>query len=142
MKGIKLPDASTVVAKTSVFKNHRSDFNTATSFLSGLILNIHSGAQLDYANRHFGKKRYISAVDSNSGRSNCGRACRGGGGYGRGNQRVRTNNVDVTDPHRNFQAEEWETLGSGGCAYVLQLRETPSGGRDKGRDAGRSVKGQ
>jgi hypothetical protein len=24
----------------------------------------------------------------------------------------------------------------------LQLRETPSGGRDKGRDAGRSVKGQ
>ncbi len=73
MKGIKSSDASIVAAKTSVLKDHRSDFNAATSFLSGLILNIHSGAQLDYANRHSGKKRYVSAVDSSSGRDGRGR---------------------------------------------------------------------
>jgi hypothetical protein len=56
MKGIKLSDASIVAAKTSVFKDCRLDFNAATNFLSGLISNIHSGAQVDYANRHSGKK--------------------------------------------------------------------------------------
>jgi hypothetical protein len=167
MRGIRSSDASIVAAKTSVFKDHRSDFNAATSFLSGLISNIHSGAQLDYANRHSsGKKRYISAVDSNYGRGGRGRARRGGGrfgqqnargygrggrngrgGYGRGDQRVRMNNVDVTDPHRNFQPEEWEKLGSGGRAYVLRLRDAPvggRGGRDAGRGggAGRSIDGQ
>jgi hypothetical protein len=60
MKGIKSSDASIIAAKTSVFKDYRSDFNAATSFLSGLISNIHSGAQLDYANR---QKRYVSAID-------------------------------------------------------------------------------
>ena len=51
-------------------------------------------------------------------------------------QRVRMNNVDVADPNRNFQADEWEKLGSGGRAYVLRLRDTPAGGRG-GRDGGR-----
>jgi hypothetical protein len=50
-------------------------------------------------------------------------------------QRVRMNNVDVADPNRNFQADEWEKLGSGGRAYVLRLRDTPAGGRG-GRDGG------
>jgi hypothetical protein len=159
MKGIKSSDASIIAAKTSVFKDYRSDFNAATSFLSGLISNIHSSAQLDYANRHSGKKRYISAINSNPGHSGRGRARRGGGrfgqqsgrgygrgrrngrgGHGRGDQRVRMNDVDVTDPHRNFQADEWEKLGSGGRAYVLRLRETPAGGRGGG--AGRSANGQ
>ncbi len=86
-------------------------------------MNIHSGAQLDYANRHSGKKRYISAMDSNSGCGGRSRARRGGGqfgqqngrghglsgrdgrgGRGRGDQRVQMNNVDKTDPHRKFQA--------------------------------------
>ena len=167
MKGIKSYDASIVAAKTSAVKDHLSDFNAATSFSSGLsISNIHSGAQLEYANRHSGKKRYVSAVDSSSGRGGRGRARRGGGrfgqqsgrgnghggrsgrgGHGRGDQRVRMNNVDVTDPNRNFQADEWEKLGSGGRAYVLQLRDTPAGGRGgrdggRGGGAGRSVDGQ
>jgi hypothetical protein len=50
------------------------------------------------------------------------------------------NDVDVTDPHRNFQADEWEKLGSGGRAYVLRLRETPAGGRGGG--AGQLANGQ
>ena len=57
MKGTKSSNASIVAAKTKVFKDYRLDLNAATSVLSGLILNIHSGAQLDYANRHSGKKR-------------------------------------------------------------------------------------
>jgi hypothetical protein len=44
MKGIKSSDASIIAAKTSVFKDYRSDFNAATSFLSGLISNIHSSS--------------------------------------------------------------------------------------------------
>ncbi len=54
MKGIKSTDTSIVAAKTDVYKDYRSDFAAATNFLSGLISNIHSAAQLDYANR--GKK--------------------------------------------------------------------------------------
>jgi hypothetical protein len=123
MKGIKSSNASIIAAKTSVFKDYRSDFNAATSFLSGLISNIHSSAQLDYANRHSGKKRYISAINSNPGHSGRGRARRGGGrfgqqsgrgygrgrrngrgGHGRGDQRVRMNDVDVTDPHRKLSS--------------------------------------
>lgn len=46
------------------------------------------------------------------------------------------NNVDVTDPHRNFTSDEWDKLGSGGRAYVLRLRDAPAGGRG-GRDGGR-----
>lgn len=34
MKGIWSSDASILVAKTSVFKDYRSDFNAATTFLS------------------------------------------------------------------------------------------------------------
>ncbi len=154
MRGIKLSNASIVVAKTSMFKDHCLDFHAATSSLSGLISNTHSGAQFDYANRHSGKKRYISAVDSSSGRGGRGRAHRGGsrfgqqsgrgngrggrngrGGHGRRDQRVRMNNVDVTDPHRNFQADEWEKLGSGGRAYILRLHDSPAGGCG-GRDGG------
>jgi hypothetical protein len=51
------------------------------------------------------------------------------------------NNVDVTDPYRNFQADEWEKYGSGGRAYILRLRDAPAGGRG-GRDGGQSTDGQ
>jgi hypothetical protein len=49
------------------------------------------------------------------------------------------NNVDVTDPHRNFTSDEWDKLGSGGRAYVLRLRDAPAssrGGWDGGRGGG------
>jgi hypothetical protein len=79
MKGIRLTDASIVAAKTDVYKDFHSDlFAGATNFLSGLISNIHSAAQLDYANRHSGKKRYISAVDLRDQRGGRGRFRRGG----------------------------------------------------------------
>ena len=43
MKGIRSSDANIVAAKTDVYKDYRSDFNAATSFLSGLVANLHSG---------------------------------------------------------------------------------------------------
>jgi hypothetical protein len=61
-----------------------------------------------------------------------------GGGQGRGGRRGRgnerrtyANNVDITDPHRNFTSDEWERLGSR-RSYVLQLREGGRGGRGRG----------
>lgn len=152
MKGIRSSDANIVAAKTDVYKDYRSDFNAATSFLSGLVANLHSGAQLDYASRTSGKRRYISGVDSNDGRGSRGRARRGGGRYGTqpgrgggrgrgdrggrggrgGRERIWLNRVDITDPHRTFTSYEWERLGSG-RTYVLQLRNNPGRGRDGGR---------
>ena len=145
MKGIKSTDPSIVAAKTDIYKDYRSDFNAATSFLSGLISNLHSGAQLDYANRQGKRTRYVSALDSNDGRGGRGRARRGGGRYGqpsgrggrgrdgrgrgregRGNNKVRINNVDISDPHRNFTSNEWDRLGAA-CSVVLQLRNSSSG---------------
>ena len=65
-------------------------------------------------------------------------AGRGGGsgcdsrGRGRGNERrIYANNVDITDPHRNFTSEEWDKLGTM-RSYVIQLREGGRGG-DRGR---------
>lgn len=132
-----------------LYKDYRTDFDAATNFLSGLISNLHSGAQIDYANRHSNNKRtrYVSGVDSYDGHGR-GRARRGGGrygqqygsgrgGHGRGEGRGRgggrddrkivINNVDVvTDPHRNFTTEEWEQRGPA-RSHVLQLRNTSSG---------------
>ncbi|KAI2489217.1 hypothetical protein MHU86_25377 [Fragilaria crotonensis] len=153
MKGIRSSDASIVAAKTDVYKDFRSDFDGATSFLSGLIANIHSAAQLDYAARHAtGKRRYVSAIDSqqSGGRGRFKRGGRFGADYrgrggrgrdaghagrGRDGRRVRINNVDVTDVNRSFTSEEWERLGQA-RSYVIQQRNHAGRGRD-GRNPGR-----
>ncbi|KAI2511242.1 hypothetical protein MHU86_3208 [Fragilaria crotonensis] len=129
--GIRSTDASITSAKVNVYQNYRANFDKAVEFLSGLISSIHAAAQLDYANRHSGnKRRYVSAMGSNDQRGGRGRARQGGGrsgqrggrsngrgrdgrGRGRGNERrTYANNVDITDPHRNFTSDEWERLGS------------------------------
>ena len=60
-------------------------------------------AQHAYANRQ-------AAGDQRSGRFT-GRG-RGERGWTNGRTRAYINNVDVTDPHRNFAAAEWEKLGT------------------------------
>lgn len=148
--GIRSTDASITSAKVNVYQNYRANFDKAVEFLSGLISSIHAAAQLDYANRHSGnKRRYVSAMGSNDQRGGRGRARQGGGrsgqrggrsngrgrdgrGRGRGNERrTYANNVDITDPHRNFTSDEWERLGSM-RSYVIQLREGGRGGRGRG----------
>lgn len=152
LKGIRSTDSSIGAAKTDVYKDYRTDFDApATNFLSGLISNIHAGAQIDYANRHSGKRRYVSAVGSNDfGRGGRGRARRGGGRYetgrggghgrdgrGRGTPRkTYINNVDVTDPNRNFTSDEWDRLGSL-RSYILKMRGNTSGRGRNGQGAGR-----
>ena len=150
--GIRSTDQSIASAKVNVYQNYRANFNGAVEFLSGLISSVHAAAQLDYASRHSGhKRRYVSAMGANDQRGGRGRARLGAGrggqqrggrgsydrgrdgrGRGRGNERrTYANNVDITDPHRNFTAEEWERLGSM-RSYVLQLREGGRGGRGRG----------
>ncbi|KAI2492944.1 hypothetical protein MHU86_21583 [Fragilaria crotonensis] len=155
--GIRSTDASITSAKVNVYQNYRANFDKAVEFLSGLISSIHAAAQLDYANRHSGnKRRYVSAMGSNDQRGGRGRARQGGGrsgqrggrsngrgrdgrGRGRGNERrTYANNVDITDPHRNFTSDEWERLGSM-RSYVIQLRE---GGRGGAEEATRVTKEQ
>jgi hypothetical protein len=139
MKGIRSTDASIVAAKTNIYKDFCSDFAGATNFLSGLISNLHPAAQLNYANRHSGKKRYIRAVDSRDQRGGRGRFRRGGrtgergagrghaGGHG-GNRQMQINGVDVTDPTRNFTAEECERLGTARSYVTQQRARTGRGG--------------
>ncbi|KAI2494184.1 hypothetical protein MHU86_20332 [Fragilaria crotonensis] len=119
-------DTSIVSARINGFQNYRSDFDKAAEFISSLIASIQAAAQLDCANRHSSagnKRRYVSAMGSNDQRGGRGRARQGDSGSGqrsgrggrgrdgrgrdRGNsRRTFANNVDITDPHRNFSSEE------------------------------------
>ena len=151
-KGIRSPDASVVAAKTDVYKDFRSDFTSATNFLSGLISNIHSAAQMDYVNnRNSGKRRYISAMDSrdgggrgrfkrggrfggqDSGRRTTGRV--GGGPAGRHDKLV-INGIDVSEPYKNFSPDEWERLGSARTFVTQQRNRAGRGGRTPHRPIG------
>jgi hypothetical protein len=148
--GICSTDTSIASAKVNVYQIYCANFDKAVEFLSGLISSMHAAAQLDYANRHAGnKRRYVSAMGSNDQRGGRGRARQGSGrigqqrngrsggrgrdgrGRGRGNERKSyANNVDITDPYRNFTSDEWERLGSMRL-YVLQLRDGGRGGRGR-----------
>jgi hypothetical protein len=56
-------------------------------------------------------RRGDGRIGQRSGRS--GGRGRDGHGRGRGNEpKSYANNVDRTDPHRNFTPDEWERLGS------------------------------
>ena len=111
--------------------------------MSAYISNRHAAAQHNYVNRHGanGRRRYVSSATGSDGdrggrgRDQFGRSGqrggrgagrgRGGRGRGRGNDRAtRTyiNNVDVTDPHRNFTSAEWEMLGTM-RRVMIQIRE-------------------
>jgi hypothetical protein len=167
MNGLRSTDTNIVSARTVIFHQYRDNFDGATTFLSGLIANIHSAAQLDYGNRFSGKKRYVSATDSRDrdgrgggrsrfrrgdGRFN-NRSGQGGGrdGRGRGGRNngrgggtpVRLNGVDVTDPNRSFTPQEWERLGSARSFVINHARSfvinqrNYVNGRSAGRDGGR-----
>ena len=140
----------TTSAKVNVVQSYRGQFDKAAEFMSSLIANMHAAAQLDYANRHENKRRYVRAMGSNDQRGGRGQARqggrsgqRGGRGDGRGRdgrgrgrnneRRTYANNVDITDPHRKFTSDEWERLGTM-RSYILQLqlREGGRGGRGRG----------
>ena len=148
LRGIRSTDPGIMSAKVNVFQSYRGNFDKAVEFMSSLIANMHAAAQLDYANRHGNKRRYVSAMGSSDQRGGRGRARqggrtgqRGGRGDGRGRdgrgrgrnneRRTYANNVDITDPHRNFTSDEWDRLGTM-RSYVLQLRDGGRGGRGRG----------
>jgi hypothetical protein len=73
-------------------------------------------------------------------------ASRGGDGRGRGGRRgnrcIQINGIDVTDPTRNFSADEWERLGPA-RSYVMQQRSrTGRGGHTGGRTNNGNSEGQ
>ena len=146
LRGIKSSDPNIVAAKTDIYKDFRSDFDGAATFLSGLIANLHAGAQLDYAHRHYTRKRNVSSIDTRGdkrfrrggrGMIRGGRSGRGRGhqGRGRSDQRIVVNGVDISDPNRRFSSDEWNRLGAA-RDLVHQSRNT------QGRGGGRSASGR
>ena len=148
-KAIRSSDAHVLAGLVNIHQNFRFDFDEAANFMSGLISSIHSSVQLDHANRHGNKRRYVTAMGSNDQHGGRGRSRQGGhsgqrggrgdgrgrDGHGRGrNNELRTyaNNVDITDPHRNFSSEEWDQGLGTMRSYVIQLREGNQGGRGRG----------
>jgi hypothetical protein len=138
LHGISSSDVGIISAKTTVFASPlmKSDFDEAINFMSAYISSRHCEAQSKYAYRHNGQRRNVSATGSDGDRGGRGRGGRSGqrggrgtgrgrGGRGRGNNsRMRSyiNEVDVTDPHRNFTAAEWEKLGTM-RGVVLRMRD-------------------
>jgi hypothetical protein len=129
-------DTGIKAVKTTVFHSMQHDFDKACEFLSTYISSKHAEVQHACANRQAagGQLCNISATGSNVDRGDRGQGGRSGQRSGRSTGRGRTNsrtrayidNVDVTDPHRNFTVAEWEKLGTM-RGLVLQMRE--SGGR-------------
>ena len=76
-KAIRSSDAHVLAGLVNIHQNFRFDFDEAANFMSGLISSIHSSAQLDYANRHGNKRRYVSAMGSNDQRGGRGRSRQG-----------------------------------------------------------------
>ena len=42
------------------------------------------------------------------------------------------NGIDVSDPMRNFSAQEWETLGPANRALVMEMRHHANGQQGRG----------
>ena len=139
LHGMNTTDSGIESAKVIVFNSMRFSFDKAVDFISAYISNRNAGAQAEYANQHGAGgggrgRRYVSATGPDDTRGGRGRnggcrsgqrggrgAGRGRGGRGRGNpRRTYANNVDISDPHRNFTCAEWEKLGTM-RNYVLQL---------------------
>ena len=125
LRGMNTNDPGIVAAKTTIFHSMLHSFDKACEFMSAYISNKHAEAQHAYMNRNAGgQHRNVSATGSDGGRG------RGGRGRSGGRMKSYINNVDVTDPNRNFTSAEWEKLGTM-RSIVLKMRE--GGGRGGGR---------
>jgi hypothetical protein len=147
LKTIRCQDAELLACKVVIDQQYPRNFIQACGYFSQQVARIHGPAQLEYRQSR-GRKRGIYAVDSRAGRggrgrgrfgNRSGRGGRGRSGPGRGKHTI--NGIDVTDPTRNFTAEEWEALGpNNGRALVMQMRERSNnrgGWTGHGRGRGR-----
>ena len=127
LRGMNTTDAGLEAAKAQFFHSMQHTFDKASEFMLAYISNRHSAAQHDYANCHGanGMRRYGSATGSDGdrggrGRGQSGRSGEQGGRGGRGccngrATRTYNNNVDVTDPHRNFASIRLNGRSSARC---------------------------
>ena len=135
LKAIRCQDAELLAAKVVIDQQYPRDFIGACSYFSQQVARIHGPAQLEY-HQSRNKKRGIYAVDSRAGHGGWARGRFGNwysrGGRGRSGRGGRAshiiNGIDVSDPTRNFTAQEWEALGpNNGCTTVLQMRNRANG---------------
>jgi len=150
LQGVMTSDTELMGSKAVIAQTCPRDFAGACAYFSQQVSRLHGGAQLE---NQRSRRRQISEAHSDRGRGRGrgrGRARlggRGGGRFGRGTGRGgrgdRTtviNGVDVSDPTRQFNEQEWAALEhNGGRAHVVQARERMShSGRGRGRgDGGR-----
>ena len=142
LKGVMVQEPELAGAKAVIDMQFPRDFTGACSYFSTQVARVHGPAVLESKQR--GRKRGIYSIQSGRGGRGRGRSRFGGRGKGhgrgcysgrggrrdsgRGSQRTEINGVDVTNPNRNFTADEWESLGvGGGRAYVMQRREALAG---------------
>jgi hypothetical protein len=153
LHGISSSDVGIISAKTTVFASPlmKSDFDEVVNFMSAYVSSRHCEAQAKYTRRHGGQRRNVSATGADGDRGGRGRggrsgqhrgrnAGRGRGGRGRGSgggMRSYINEVDVTNPNRNFTAAEWEKLGTM-RSVVLRMREGNGSGSRGGRGGNES----
>lgn len=154
LKSIKCQEGELLAAKVVIDQQYPRDFVGACGYFSQQVARIHGPAQLEYKQQR-GKKRGIYAIDTRQGRGGRGRGRTGnrsgrGGHGGRGGARGRGNSnnthlmngIDVSDPMRNFTAQEWETLGPANRTLIMEMRNRTSGqgrgtgGRGQGRGRG------
>jgi len=150
LQGVMTSDTELMGSEAVIAQIHPRDFAGACAYFSQQVSRLHGGAQLE---NQRSRRCQISEVCSDRGRGRGrgrGRARlggRGGGRFGRGTGRggrgdrtTMINGVDVSDPTRQFNDQEWAALEhNGGGAHVVQARERMlHSGRGRGRgDGGR-----
>ena len=153
---IKTSDPNLISAKAIIAANHMNSFTDALNYFSSEVSRLHAPAQLEHQR---GRTRQVSAIGtddrSGRGRARFDRAPRGGrgryGGRGRGDDRrgdgrgrghgkgMSINNVDISDPFRNFSSQEWTRLGREGQTIVWNKREKGRGGGRGQQSTGRRM---
>jgi hypothetical protein len=122
LKTIRCQDAELLAAKAVIDQQYPPDFIGACGYFSQQVARIHGSTQLEYKQSR-NKNHGVYAIDTHVGRGSrarghfgrgCNQGARGnnaGRGISGGGAQVIINGIDVTDPNRNFTAQEWEALG-------------------------------
>ena len=137
--GVKSTHPAVIALVALIRDLYPEDFELASTHMSSQISVIFPSAKAEQQ-----RKRPINAINAvdTQGRGR-GRFERGGGGRGRGRGGGRGQNmldgVDISDPTRQFNDEEWMILRQNGhIPWILQLRNTVNG---RGGGRGRSGRG-
>jgi hypothetical protein len=136
-------------AKVLTESLHGNNFANACGYFSQQVSRVHGPAQLEYRQEGKSCKRGIYAIDSQAGVADGDEAAMEDTMAAEvdkvedadkamipaaGDDVININGVNITDPHRSFTRNKWDTLGPEGCTSVLSMRERTQerGGRTSG----------